>query len=108
MKAIVVLPNCIELREVTDLHETVGGFFQCLPVGEDFTVFIDEDGKAKGLPRNQRAEDIIRRMLDKVDRTLIPGDFIVGPAVFVGLDGGDEVDLPEEVIKEFFPLYAPH
>ncbi len=103
MKAIVVRPNSIELQEIIDLHAVLGGYLEALPVGEGFTVFIDEDGKAKELPRNDRADSIIRAMLAKVDRIMLSGDYIVGPAIFVGIDEeGFAVDLPDAVLKEYF------
>jgi hypothetical protein len=103
MKAIVVTPEKVEFRFITDLHQTLGGYLECLSVGENFICFIDEDGKAKGLPVNLTATAIIEGMLDKRGRRLLPGDQIVGMAIFVGMDGEDEGDIPEEVVKEYFP-----
>jgi hypothetical protein len=102
MKAIVVTPDTIEFRFITDLHATLGGYLEALSVGENFICFIDEDGKAKGLRPNQRATDIIQLMLAKRDRTMLPGDVIAGKAIFVGVDGEDEGDIPREVVEEYF------
>ena len=103
MKAIVVTPEKIEFRMVTCLHETLDGYLEALSVGENFICFIDEDGKAKRLPLNLTATRIIERMLDKCGRQLLPGDQIVGTAIFVGLDGEDEGNVPREVVEEYFP-----
>lgn len=106
VKAVVVRPDSIELASVHDFHAVLGGYLEALPVGEGFTVFIDEDGKSKGLPHNARAEAIIRAMLAKYQRVMLPGDYIVGPAIFVGIDdNGDETDLPDSVLKEYFPQF---
>jgi hypothetical protein len=102
MKAIIVTPDTIEFQFITDLHETLGGYLEALSVGENFICFIDEDGKAKGLRHNQRATDIIQLMLAKRGRSLLPGDTIVGKAIFVGVDGEDEGDIPREVVEEYF------
>ncbi len=102
VKAIVVM-DTIKFAQVHDFHAVLGGYLEALPVGEGFTVFIDEDGKAKGLPHNERAESIIRAMLSVYGRSMLPGDYIVGPAIFVGIDDeGNECDLPTSVIQEFF------
>jgi hypothetical protein len=105
MKAIIVTPNTIEFQNISDLHATLDGYLEALSVGENFICFIDEDGKAKGLRPNQRATDIIQLMLAKRGRSMLPGDMIVGMAIFVGVDGEDEGDLPESVIAEYFPEF---
>ncbi len=103
MKAVVIR-DYTSLEDVTNFQAILGGWLEALPVGENFTVFIDEDGKSKGLQPNPQADRVIRAMLTKVERELLMDDFIVGPAIFVGIDGdGNEVDLPQEVIAEFFP-----
>jgi hypothetical protein len=103
MNAVVVTPSTVEFQHVTDLHAALGGYLEALSVGENFICFIDEDGKAKNLPHNRRATEVILAMLAKRDRTLLTGDFIVGTAIFVGVDGENEGDLPESVITEYFP-----
>ncbi len=104
-KTVIVRPDVqVAVRVVNDFQAALGGYLEALPVGEGFTVFIDEDGKAKGLPRNERAESIIRAMLAKNDQTMLPCDHIVGPAIFVGIDEeGNACDLPASVIQEYFP-----
>lgn len=107
MKAVIVTPNTIELRPITDLAKTLGGYLEALPVGEDFLCLIDEDGKAKNLPFNPLATNIIQAMLAKRGRSLLPDDWIVGHAIFVSVDeDGNEGDLHESVIREFFPELA--
>ena len=104
-KTVIVTPDVqVAVRVVNNFQAALGGYLEALPVGEGFTVFIDEDGKAKGLPRNEKAESIVRAMLAKNGRIMLPGDYLVGPAIFVGIDDdGNAVDLPDAVIQEYFP-----
>ena len=114
MRAIVVWSIhdsvVIEQKDFKDWEdikkELNGGYLEMLPVGEDFTVYIDEDGKGKILPYNPGATAIIKAMLCQAGRTLLPGDYIVGPAVFVGIkpgaEGPEECDLPVHVIRRYF------
>ena len=107
MKAVIITPTTIELRPITDLRAALGGYLEALPVGEGFLCFIDEDGKAKQLPPNELATNVIQAMLAKRGRSLLPGDGIVGPAIFVSVDeDGNEGDLHESVIREYFPELA--
>ncbi len=102
MKAVVIREK-VQFEEIINLQEGLGGWLESLAVGEDFTVFIDEDGKSKNLPFNPIADRIIREMLANNGRTLMPGDQIVGPAIFVGLDdAGNEIELPQWVVDQYF------
>lgn len=103
MRAVVVTPTSIELKDVADLRAVIGGYLESLSVGENFICFIDEDGKVKGLPVNEYATSLIVAMLHVRGRCLLPGDYIVGTAVFVGMSGENEGDIPESVIDEYFP-----
>src|SRR5690242_734095 len=71
-----------------------GGYLEALsPSTDDFGnwhAYVDEEGRLKGLPVNVNAT-VIAKALGWT------GDFIVGPAVFLGTDGSDphaEGDLP--------------
>jgi hypothetical protein len=103
MKAIVVTSDTIEFQDIADLHQAIGGYLEALSVGENFICFIDEEGKMKGLRFNQPATDIIQAMLAKRGRSMLPGDVIAGKAIFVGVDGENEGDIPREVVEEYFP-----
>lgn len=50
----------------------------------DVDLWCDEDGKAKGLPRNARATDL-------AGLSLFPGDALVGDVLALGHDGSPEV-----------------
>jgi len=110
MKAIMI-PHTGEIitKDIDgykDIMMIFDGCLECLPVGKDFVCYVDEEGIYKGLLLNQRATVIVQQMLRKLGRTLIPGDFIKGTAVFIGQkmedEGMVECDLPDHVIQEYF------
>lgn len=101
--------------------EIDGAFLESVPLTPGFICYVDEDGIAKGLPRNQIATEIIERALAKVGRSLFAGDFIKGTAVFVGQKWVDDPnardsleddaqkvqaddDLSQSIIDEYFPM----
>lgn len=110
IRAVVVYPD--DRAEITYLEgfegiqNIVGGYVE--RVGLDgCTCYVDEDGISKGLLRNQLATAALQTMLQRIDRSLLPGDYVKGVAVFVGEsmtdDGVVESDLPEIIIEQFFP-----
>jgi hypothetical protein len=89
-----------EEDELLYLQEAVGGYIESvqvaqprnLPKGVSLAAYINEDGKAKGLPVNRRATTFWHMM-----GVLREGDYIVGNLVLAGYDDmGDSVALPEE------------
>ncbi|WP_271438043.1 DUF3846 domain-containing protein [Micrococcus luteus] len=79
-----------------DLSEAVGGMIQ--PVdGEDFTAYVNEEGKLIGLDFNPRANSFIHAEVP----TLPAYDLIVGDVVVLGSldEEGDETDVPERVAQ---------
>lgn len=84
--------------------ELGGGYLELVPVGRNFTLYVDEDGIARGLPLNPLATRLARGMLAAAGRQLLQGDYIKGVAVFCGSRAnGAECDLPAKVIAEWFP-----
>lgn len=59
-------------------------------------MFVNEEGRAQGLKRNARADDLIRGHL-------FPGDFIKGDVVICGPadEDGYETDVDEAVLRYF-------
>lgn len=107
VKCIIVTPDQVLVRLVKNFQSVIGGWLESLPVGDDFTVVIDENGKSKRLPKNELADSIVRAMLEKKlglsFRTRLSSDPLVGPAIFVGIDeDGEASDLPDVVVREFF------
>lgn len=85
-----------EVHGLEDLQRGVGGWIQ--PVdGEDFTAYVDEEGKVKGREFNARANRLIHEQVP----ALPTWDLIVGDVVIVGgLDEeGDSTDVPERVAQ---------
>ena len=114
-RAIVVQPNgSVEIKSLAGYNdikaELNDGWLELVRVGEQFVLYVDEDGISKNLHRNQRATDVVVSMLAKLDRSLLPNDYIKGPAIFIGQSQSDdpeegmvESDLPLEIINEYFP-----
>ena len=81
-------------EELLTLQTYVGGWIQAIPVpGDDegkLTAYINEEGKIKGLPRNNLATE-------KFQSVLMPGDFIVGNLVILGVDmnTGESTPVPD-------------
>lgn len=107
MKAIVISPT--QLPTVVDidgtyesLRDLIGGYLEALPFTEGSSVYIDEEGKLKGLPPNLIATSLMR----SIGPGLWPDDSICGTMVIVGnndVNGeydGEEHDVPDAVIKQ--------
>lgn len=67
-------------NELHTLQRLVDGYIEVCPLAEDMVMIINEEGKLRGLPKNFWMEVI--------------GDYIVGTAVFVGVDGDEFDDVP--------------
>lgn len=79
-----------------------GGYVQALPDLEEshgLSVWLDEDGKAKRLQHNQRAERAYRDLGGK----LFHGDYLAGPVLFLGAvdDNGDTQSLTPGRLKSW-------
>lgn len=98
--ASVTPPLKLELLKQTEgeglapvLHERIGGWFQVVRAPHGAYVYLDEEGKLKGLPVNMLATLIAQEVG--------LGDWIVGPAVVVGPPDGEGFDtsVPEEFLN---------
>lgn len=67
-------------NELHTLQRLVDGYIEVCPLAEGMVMIINEEGKLRGLPKNFWMEVI--------------GDYIVGTAVFVGVDGDEFDDVP--------------
>lgn len=67
-------------NELHTLQRLVDGYIEVCTLAEDMVMIINEEGKLRGLPKNFWMEVI--------------GDYIVGTAVFVGVDGDEFDDVP--------------
>ena len=79
---------------LADLQRLVDGNVEVAPLSTDrLTLWINEDGKARRLPRNDRADAYWKASIPAT----LPGDYIAGDAVITGLDpdSGDDVDVPQ-------------
>jgi hypothetical protein len=84
------------------LHALVGGWIEAVS-GDGWVMWLDEEGKNRGLPLNEAAT---RFALER-GALAFPGDYIAGPAVVTGVRqiGGEygEVcaDVPATVLAAF-------
>lgn len=80
------------------IQGTVGGFIEAVATaGGDWVAYINEEGKAHGLRHNIQADALCRAL----GFPFMNGDYLVGPAVFLGRDGDDpdETDVPRRVLE---------
>lgn len=70
----------------------VGGHIEALSLGDHTSAYINEEGKFEGLDRNDAADRFVRHALSKIGRTMIPGDYVVGPLVITGQPDDDGYD----------------
>lgn len=86
MKAILIKGTLCEWVEIENrleaLQYAVGGYIETIRLGHGGVMIMDEEGRLKGLARNQIA-------------SLVAGMDIVGPALIVGEDGEEFCDVPE-------------
>jgi hypothetical protein len=86
-------------------------FLEPITLADNVCCYVDEDGRLKGLLKNELATNAVTSILEKIGRTLLPGDYIKGIAIFVGTkmsenpeDGLIETDLPDAVCREYFSM----
>jgi hypothetical protein len=106
MKAIVIRPG--EQPEVKELNgpigvkaELNGGWLEGLTFGPDAFAYIDEEGKPKGLPRN----DLATQICAEHDVGLAEDDVIMGTLIIVGtlnehgVHDAEDHDAPDLLIE---------
>ena len=73
-----------------------GGYIESVRFGPTCIAMCDEDGKQKGLPRNEKA----LMLAQLVGTPLGKHDYFVGPVLIVGPVNqyGDETDVPHEML----------
>lgn len=73
-----------------------GGWLEAL-TGDAWTMYLDEEGKVKGLPFNAEATDLWWRLQPQARGR----DFLVGPVIVVGPvdDEGYDTDIRPEVLE---------
>lgn len=76
------------------LSQTVGGYIEAVPLENGCTMYINEEGKLRGLPINY----VANLLAHKLNSGLREYDYIVGNAVVCGpLDGaGYDTSMTEE------------
>ena len=92
--------------ELEELQQIVCGYIESVPTvlakewsGEDgvgTVLFVNEEGKLKGLPVNEWATDI----------SALYNDVIVGNAVLMGVKGEDVIGLTEKAAKNIMKRWG--
>lgn len=107
IKVLIIKPDeSITIQEISptleNLQSIVGGYIELIPFGPMANAYINEDGIALNLPRNQLATMLAEHFLNKMGRILLRGDYIKGTMIVVGLsdDEGNNTDVPSDVVDE--------
>lgn len=74
------------------LKDVVGGYIEAVYLTNGQVMFVNEEGKLKGLPINEAATIIIRSM----GRFYPSNEYIAGDAIIVTPEEAGEKDTPEE------------
>ncbi|MCY2994198.1 MAG: DUF3846 domain-containing protein [Planctomycetota bacterium] len=84
MAHVLFIPasGLVDIRDgkFEDFQSWVGGYVQCLPFTDTTEAYVNEDGIALGLPRNELAT----KLCFDYRIGLAPGDYIKGAMVIVG------------------------
>lgn len=71
-----------------------GGHIECVTIAGVAYLYVDEEGKLKGLPVNLPASALAHGL------GWPPGDMLCGPVVFFGIArDGNEADVPVDVLR---------
>jgi len=80
---------------LASLQKLVGGYIEAVKLTPCVVGYVNEDGKAMGLPLNKMATWTCRRLCVG----LADDDYIAGPMVILGHDeNGDEASIPVEFV----------
>jgi hypothetical protein len=104
VRAVVITPDGMvsvaNLSGYEDFVKEVGGYLEAIYL-DGCVCYVNEDGKAARMLPNWKATAFVKQMLVPLGRMMLPGDYIVGTAIFVGLavDEGSfvDADLPEAI-----------
>lgn len=105
MRALIIRTDStyddISIRKgLSQIKKIVQGDFECITLDDNFsmTMFINETGKLKSLPKNELATKIYRSFF----RTT---DYIAGDVVIKGMDDeGETCDLTDKQMTELIKL----
>lgn len=83
-----------EFQRLAWVQSKVGGHVQWLPMGNDASLFVNEDGKILGLRPNRFASEMcwLRSMIHD-------GDYIAGAAVVLGRRGSHDASVPPDLLE---------
>ena len=78
-----VFPNNGEKFTLEELQKLVGGYIERISMPDGKAMYVNEDGKIKGLPYNIKATAMLEM------HGLIPNDYVVGNVVVLSNDEED-------------------
>lgn len=87
----------VQIDGLKDMQRIVGGWIQPIAIevgGVEVEMYLNEEGKIIGLPRNDEATGLCRPGVD-----IFEGDFISGDVFIIGGvdDEGESTSIPPEV-----------
>lgn len=95
-------PRVIDVSNgLTDLQGLVGGYIDVVRVGDELSVYINDEGKLIGLPPNALAT-----MWLSVIGAIFPNDYIAGDAVVLWFDPetGEDRGIPQDKLDGFLEI----
>lgn len=91
---------------VESYHRIVDGYIESLrlvlPDGTLLVMYVNEEGKLRGLPYNPLATAVARAL----DPHFGDDQIIVGNAIVAGVDGCDDIDVPTDAVTIVHQLHA--
>lgn len=109
-ESIVIEPDGSVRRQkiatYEQLNKTLGGYIEAAPTDGSLTLWVNEEGKVKGLPDNPKAQELWR-LVDGYGCTST--DWLAGTVVVQGPanDEGDTTDCPKWVMDKYRLLNCP-
>ena len=79
-------------HKLTALQQLVGGYVEKISITEKVDLVMHEEAK---FIRGHKANPVAGRPLRHFDIALMPGDYIAGDTVLVGVDGPDWISVPD-------------
>ena len=79
-------------HKLTALQQLVGGYVEKISITENVDLVSHDEVKSI---RGHKANPIAGHLLHHFDIGLLPGDYIAGEVVLVGVDGDDWVSVPD-------------
>lgn len=100
IKADNTPPSLVEVRPrgyAEQIHDAVGGYFESHRVGPRAHMYLNEDGKMIGLPRNDTATALV----EQYEPGFVTRDYIVGDVLVFGDNPPHEASVPSHIAAQY-------